>query len=213
MPIDWNAVSSALKLSRDGENLKALAKLSELMPGAESDNDRVALLLGQASCHAHLGNAAKSAELLELAKKYAGEDKLLLSQVALSEASLHALRREYEVACEQYKSIKSEYHDLLTRPEHEDFAVELNSRLACTLVDAQHYNDALPLFRKLFENTAVDDKQRLQLFFSFALFRMGRSEEAQPLLFEAAKGEDPKLAQAALGYLAEIEKADRGRLA
>jgi tetratricopeptide (TPR) repeat protein len=209
LPIDWNVLSSALQLSRDGENLKALARISELMTDAESDIDRAALVLGQATCHSHLGNASKSAELLRLARKYAGEDRLILSQVALSEASLHALKREYEAACGQYKSIKSEYHDLLVRPEHEDFAMELDSRLACTLVDAERYNEALPIFRKLFEHTTLEDKQRLQLFFSFALFRTGRITEAQPILFEAARGEDRNLAQTALGYLAKIEKFDQ----
>ena len=211
LPIDWNVFSCALQLSRDGENLKALATISDLMTEAESDADRAALALGQSSCHSHLGNTAKSAELLELAKKYAGDDRVMLSQVELSEASLRAQRREYEVACQQYESIKLEYRDLLIKPEHEDFRMELDSRLACVLVDAGRCNEALPIFAKLFECTALEDKQRLQLFFSFALFRTGRTVEAQPLLFEAARGEDRKLAQTALEYLAEIEKTGRGQ--
>jgi hypothetical protein len=48
-------------------------------------------------------HGAVVAELLELAKKYAGEDRLALSQVALSEASLHALERKYEAARKDYR--------------------------------------------------------------------------------------------------------------
>ena len=129
----------------------------------------------------------------------------LLSQVALAEASLDAQNKEYGLACQKFVSMKSEYRDLLA--EHDDFALELDSRLACAFVDAKRYGDAVPVFRRLFERQELEDKQRLQVFFSVALISTGQIAEAQPLLVAATKGGDATLSKTALEYLTGIEKA------
>jgi tetratricopeptide (TPR) repeat protein len=204
--VDWTVFASALQDSRDGQNLRALAVLSRLMPEAESDSDRAAIVLGESSCYSRLGDLGKSRELLELAKTYAQGDRSVFSQVALAEASLCTLSKEYELACEKFASVKSAYHDLLVQPEHDDFALELDSRFACALVDVGKFSEAVPLFRKLFERDGLEDRQRLQVYFSVALARTGHFSEAQVLLFEAAKGKDAALCQTALEYLARFEK-------
>ncbi len=131
MAVDWKVVASALQDSRGGHNLKALAVLSGLMQKAESDSDRAAIVLGEVSCHSQLGNVAKSRELLKSAKMYAQGNRIALSQVALAEASLDAQGKDYELACEKFASLKLKYHDLLVQTEHDDSAVELDSRYAC----------------------------------------------------------------------------------
>ena len=205
MSIDWNVVTSALHDSRDGHSLKALAILSGLMSEAESDIDRAAILLGESSCHAQLGNIAKSRELLESARTYSQGNRVALSQVSLAEASIDAQCKDYKLACEKFASVKSEYQDLLVQTEHDDFSVELDSRYACAHVDAGEFSAAVPLFRKLFERDELEDRQRLQVYFSLALWRLGHGGEAKSLLFEAAKGQDTALSQTALEYLAEID--------
>jgi len=100
LPVDWNLFASALQHSRDGHNLKALAVLSALIGDAETDSDRAAIVLGEASCYSQLGDIAKSRELLESARIYAQEDRGVLSQVNLSEAILYALEKKYDLACE-----------------------------------------------------------------------------------------------------------------
>jgi tetratricopeptide (TPR) repeat protein len=201
LPVDWNVVASALQHSRDGQNLKALAILQGAMQEAETDRDRAAIVLGEASCYSQLGNIMRSRELLESAKTFAGADRAVLSQVELSEASLDALEKKYGIACEKFAALKSKYHDLLVQPENDDFALELDSRLACTLVDAGKCSEAIPIFRQIFERGELEDKQRLQVFFGAALLRVGRSAEAQPILFEAARGANTELSQTALQYL------------
>ena len=129
-----------------------------------------------------------------------------MSQVALSEASLYAQEKKYDLACEKFVEVKSEYQDLLAQPEHEDFALELASRLSCALVDAGKYCEAVPIFREVFERIELEDKQRLQVFFGVALMRSGNAAEAQAVLFEAAKGKS-QLSKTALEYLSEIETA------
>ncbi len=205
MPIDWNILHSALQQSRDGHNLKALAVLSALMHDAETDSDRASIVLGEASCYSQLENVAKSRELLELAKTYANADRAVMSQVALSEASLYAQEKKYDLACKKFAEVKSEYHDLLVLPENDDFALELDSRLGCALIDAGKYSEAVPIFREIFKRNELEEKQRLQVFFGVALMRSGKAGEAQSLLFEAAKGNNAELSQTASGYLSEIE--------
>jgi tetratricopeptide (TPR) repeat protein len=130
-----------------------------------------------------------------------------MSQVALSEASLYVQEKKYDLACERFAQVKSEYHDLLVLPEHDDFALALDSRLACALVDAGKYSEAVPIFREIFKRNELEDKQRLQVFFGVALMRSGNAGEAQSLLFQAAKGSNTELSQTASGYLSEIETA------
>jgi Flp pilus assembly protein TadD len=144
---------------------------------------------------------------LESAKTYAQGDRIVISQIALAQASLSAQEKKYEMACEEFATLKSEYHDLLVQPEHEDFALELDSRLGCALVDAGKFSEAVTIFREIFKRNELEDKQRLQVFFSVALMRLGKAAEAQSLLFEAAKGRNAELSQTALGYLSEIETA------
>ena len=123
---------------------------------AESDSDRAAIILGEASCYSQLGDLVKSRELLELAKVHAQGDRNVLSQVDFAEASLYALKKDCELACERFLSLKSKYHDLLT--ENDDFASELDSRLACALVDAGKYTEAVPIFEALFQREQLEDK-------------------------------------------------------
>jgi tetratricopeptide (TPR) repeat protein len=207
LPVDWNLVQSALQQSRDGHHLKALSILAALMQDAETDSDRAAIVLGEGSCYSQLENTAKARERLEVAKTYAKADRLAMSQVALSEASLYAQEKKYDLACEKFTELKSEYHDLLVQPEHEDFALELDSRLGCALVDAGRHREAVSIFREIFERSGLEDKQRLQVFFGTALMRSGNAAEAQAVLFEAAKGKSAELSKTALEYLSEIETA------
>jgi hypothetical protein len=85
--------------------------------------------------------------------------------------------------------------------------LELASRLGCALVDAGKYSEAVPIFREVFKRSELEDKQRLQVFFSVALMRSGNAAEAQSLLFEAARGSNTELSQTALECLSEIETA------
>jgi hypothetical protein len=75
------------------------------------------------------------------------------------------------------------------------------------LVDAGKSSEAVQIFREIFKRNELEDKQRLQVFFSVALMRSGKAAEAQSLLFEAARGRNAELSQTALGYLSEIETA------
>jgi tetratricopeptide (TPR) repeat protein len=173
------------------------------MQDAETDSDRAAIVLGEASCYSQLENVAKSRERLEVAKTYGKADRAVMSQVALSEASLYAQERKYSVACEKFTELKLEYHDLLVQPAHEDFALELDSRLGCALVDAGRYSEAVSMFRVIFERSELEDKQRLQVFFGTALLRSGNAAEAQAVLFEATKGKSAELSKTAGEYLSE----------
>jgi tetratricopeptide (TPR) repeat protein len=201
LAVDWNAVNSAMQRSRDGDHLQAIAMLSALLFDCDSNRDRAAILLSQSSCYSRLQNIAKSRELLESARMCAREHRDLLSQVEMSEAALYAINDQDDLACERFAFVKSEYSDLLALPENDDFAAELDSRLACALVDAGKYNDAIELFRALFKRDELDDKQRLQLYFGVAHLRSGNLSEAQSQLFEAMSGSDPNLAQSASDYL------------
>jgi tetratricopeptide (TPR) repeat protein len=154
-----------------------------------------------------LQNIAKSRELLEAARMCASEHRDLLSQVEMSEGSLFSLNHEHETACEKFFHVKAEYRDLLAKPENDDFALELDSRLACSLVDVGKYSEAIQLFQELFKRDNLEDKQRLQLFFGVALLRAGRPSEAKPYLFEAMTGSDSELAQSASDYLSGSGKA------
>lgn len=202
MAVDWRIFDTALQQSRDGNHLKAISTLSALMSDAESNRDRAAILLGQSSCYSQAGNIAKSRELLESAKMCAEDERDLLSQVAMSEGSLYELNDEHDLACEKFASVKSDYKDLVAQSD--DFAVELDSRLACALCGAGRYVESIRLFEGLFKRENLEDKQRLQVFFAFALIQTGRLSEAQPLLFQAMTGSDSSLAQTASDYLSKI---------
>lgn len=203
MPVDWKSFNSALLKSRDGHHLAAIESLSVLMSDVDTNSDRAAILLGQASCYSRLGNLTKSRELLESAKMCGVGDREVLSQIELCEGSQLALSKEHEAACEKFAYVKSEYADLLAKPENEDFALELDSRLACSLVDTGKYGEAIRLFRELFKRENLDDKQRLHLFFGVALLRAGIPSEARSHLIQAKAG-NPDLAHAASDYLSKI---------
>jgi tetratricopeptide (TPR) repeat protein len=204
LAVDWNAINSAMQQSRDGNHLQAIAMLSALLSDCESNSDRATILLSQSSCYSRLQNIAKSRELLESARMCAIEHRDLLSQVEMSEPALYALNGQDDLACEGFASVKSKYRDLLALPEHDDFAAELDSRLACALVDVGKYNDAINLFQALLKRDELDDKQRLQLYFGIAQLRTGNLSEARSNLFEAMSGSDPSLAQSASDYLSSI---------
>jgi len=167
LSVDWKILGTAFQQSRDGNHLKAISTLSALLSEAESNSDRAAILLGQSSFYSRAGNTAKSWELLESAKMRAQEDRVLLSQVAMSEGSLYAQNDQLDLACEKFASVKSEYKDVLARPENDDFAVELDSRLACALYEAGKNVEAIQLFEGLFKREKLEDKQRLEVFFCF----------------------------------------------
>lgn len=209
MSVNWKAVDTALQQSRHGNHLGAISALSALLPEADSNADRAAILLTESSCYSQAGNILKSRELLESARMCAREDRVLLSQVEMSEGSLHAQNKEYDFACEKFAAVKSEYRDLVCLPEHNHFAVELDSRLACALYEAGRYLEAVDLFEGLFQRENLEEKQRLQLWYGFALIRAGRYSEAQAPLFEASTGSDPGLAQTASDYLSGIGKPSR----
>jgi tetratricopeptide (TPR) repeat protein len=175
--------------------------LSALLSDCDSNGDRAAILLSQSSCYSRLQNFAKSRELLEAARMCALDHRDVLSQVEMSEGSLLSLTREHEAACEKFFHVKAEYSDLLAKPENDDFALDLDSRLACSLVDAGKSSEAIKLFQELFKRDDLEDEQRLQLFFGVALLRAGRPSEAKPHLFEAMTGSDPELTQSASDYL------------
>lgn len=192
-----------MQQSRDGNHLQA-ALLSALLPDCDSDRDRAAILLGQSSCYSRLQNIAKSRELLESAKMCAIEHRDLLSQVEMSEAAIYALEDRDDLASQGFASVKSRYSDLLALPENDDFATELDSRLACAWVDVGRYDDAIELFRALLKRDQLDDKQRLQLYYGVAQLRTGNVSEARFHLFEAMSGNDPGLAQSASDFLSSI---------
>lgn len=204
LAVDWNAVNSAMQQSRDGNDLQAIALLSALLSDCDSNRDRAAILLSQSSCYSRLHNIAKSRELLESARICATGHRDLLSQIEMSEGSLLAQDKNYESACARFFLVRAEYGDLLAQPENEDFALELNSRLACALVDAGKYSEAIQRFYELLAHDKLGDKQRLQLYLGVALLRAGKLSEAQPHLFEAMSGNDPGLAQSASDYLSSI---------
>src|SRR5689334_24046391 len=96
LAVDWNAVNSAMKQSRDGNHLQAIAMLSVLLSHCDSNGERAAILLSQSSCYSRLQNIAKSRELLESAKMCAIEERDLLSQVEMTEGALYALDTQYD---------------------------------------------------------------------------------------------------------------------
>jgi len=49
--------------------------------------------------------------------------------------------------------------------------MELDSRLACALYEAGKYVEAIQFFEGLFKREKLEDKQRLQVSFAFALIR------------------------------------------
>ncbi len=205
LSVDWNVFHSALQQSREGHNLKALAVLSALIQDEDTGTDRAAIVLGEASCYSQLGERHEIKRAFGICQDSRTRGSTLMSQVALAEASLLAQEKHYDVACEQFATLKSEYHDLLIQPEHDDFALEVDSRLGCALVDARRYSDAIKIFSDIFKHNELEDKQRLQVFFGCALIRSGRAAEAQSLLVEAARGRNAELSKTASEYLAESE--------
>jgi tetratricopeptide (TPR) repeat protein len=201
LAIDWELHASAMQRI-DGREVETIAFLSSLLPDAETDSERATILMGESSCYCALGDFAKTFELLESAKKLAQDDRAILSQVELSEAGARVAHGESELACRQYFSIKSEYHDLLA--EDEEFAVELDSRLACALVQVGRNREAIPLFRKVIENPNVE-MQWLQLFLGAALANVDEAAEARLHLYAAAKGQNSKWSKSALEHLSAME--------
>jgi hypothetical protein len=203
--VDWNKHALAMQCSQDGDHAKALSILADLMQEAETDRDKCAILLGQASCYSRKWELDKSLELIVLAKEHAGLERDLLLHVARVEASLHACKRQSDLACKEYASLKAEYRDLLEGDE--DSSVDVDSRFACTLVDAGRYRESIPIFKKLFQRPGLEDLQRLQLYFGIALANSDAGAEGQQFLFSAAKGNDRLLAESALEHLTALTQA------
>jgi tetratricopeptide (TPR) repeat protein len=203
--VDWNKHAQAVRLSRDGDPAQALSILDELMQEAETEQDKCAILLGQASCYSRKWELDKSLELILQAKEHAGVSRDLLLQVARVEASIHACKRQSDLACKEYTSLKAEYRDLLERDE--DSAVDVDSRFACTLVDAGRYRESIPIFKKLLQRDGLEDLQRIQLYLGIALVNSDAVAEGQQLLFSAAKGSDASLAESALEHITALKQA------
>lgn len=201
MPIDWELQASAMQRS-EGNELETIAFLSSLLTEAETDAERAALILGEASCYCSLGKLEKTFELLESAKKLAQGDRAVLSQIVFSEATTHAINGEAELACSQYLSIRSEYTDLLR--EDEEFGVELDSRLACALVEVGRDDESLPLLRKVIDHPHAE-KQWIQLYLAIALMNTGKTAEARLHFFAAAKGQNAKWSKSALEHLSAMD--------
>jgi tetratricopeptide (TPR) repeat protein len=203
--VDWNKHAQAVRLSRDGDPAQALSILDELMQEAETEQDKCAILLGQAGCYSRQWELDKSLELILQAKEHAGVSRDLLLQVARVEASIHACKRQSDLACKEYTSLKAEYRDLLEGDE--DSAADVDSRFACTLVDAGRYRESIPIFKKLLQRDGLEDLQRIQLYLGIALVNSDAVAEGQQLLFSAAKGSDASLAESALEHITALKQA------
>ncbi len=193
-----------MQLSRDGDHSNALALLTKLLADAETDTDRAAILMGQATCYSHIWEMDKCFELIEYAANLASGDRNLRLHIARSRASAYALKRQFEESCCQFAALKSEFQDLLA--EDEDSAVEVDSRFACTLVDARRYRDAIPMFENLFRRPELDDLQRLQLYFGIALANTSNIAKGKEFLFQASKGSNASLSESALEHLSALEQ-------
>jgi tetratricopeptide (TPR) repeat protein len=168
------------------------------MNDAESNADRAAILLGKATCYSHVRDVTKALEFIEAAKRLAAGHREIMLQIGMSDASLHVLTKEYELACEKFGAVKKEYSDLLA--EDSESAVELDSRFAGALADAGRYGEAIPVLRRLLDRPELPDRQWLQIYLGTALASTGNSKEAQQMYLSAASGPDSNLAQTALEY-------------
>jgi tetratricopeptide (TPR) repeat protein len=204
MAVDWTLAHEAYSCSRSGDIASAIDVFSRLMEDAESDRDRAVILLGKATCYSHVGDVSKSLEFINSAKKLAAEHRDIMSQIAMSDAGLRVLTKEYSLACEKFRAVRAEYADFLA--EDDEFAVELDSRFAAALVDAGRCEEAIPILQRLLSRAELPDRQWLQIYLGTALANTGRAQEAQTLYFAAANGPDSKLAQTALEYASTAEQ-------
>lgn len=219
MALDKTVLETARRHLHDGDALKALALIKGLTPDAETVSDCVTLLFAQATCYARLNDIDMALDLVATTKEIVRGDRqdlsqperpglseaerLTLSQLELLEATLYANRDQYDRACELFASMKVNYSDLLAADK--EFAAALDSRIACALVEAKRYDQAIPIFRTLLERPEVENKQRLQVSFGIALLCTGHRSEAQSAFFSAVMGDDDESKQMAWKYLAEFE--------
>jgi len=63
MPVDWDAVSNAIRLGKSPERAaEALKLLVSFEPNCESNRDRAAVCIGQAMCFSNLGQLPQASE-------------------------------------------------------------------------------------------------------------------------------------------------------
>ncbi len=204
MAFDWTSYSEAVRLATTGHPEEGLSRLDSLDATAESEVEQGALLLGKSTCYAHLHELQRSLALLDAAKRLSTNDRQLLSQIEFSQANCAALMGDHDRACNQYAEIRRNYRDLLSDPESNDFAEELDARHAYALVDAKRYREAMSLLRPLIASGTYDDLQRVQLYMGVALSAAGESHEAHLQLTAAARGTDQGLSQQALEHLTTL---------
>jgi Flp pilus assembly protein TadD len=207
MAVDWKLFGDAMHKANSGDPMESLQIIANLEPMVESDTERAVLLSGKATCCARLGKMEESRSLILQAKALVKEDRLLRSQVELSEASHYALTGHAELACEQYGRISSEYADVLAKPEHRDFQQELLSRYGYALVHAERFTEAVATLRYALNIAEVTEVQRIRLYLGIALAAEGQAQEAQVELSAAAAGDDVELSKIALERLAGLKTA------
>lgn len=203
--MDWDRHQRAVAILSDGEVGKALSEFQEMRGQATTPIDAAVLGLNLATCYSQLGDLDAAFECLTKAKlDLFGADRLIESQIAMSEAALHVLRSEYEIANRQYSTIAEKYQDLLADPQHHDFKKEFLARRAIAMVHCGLNREAATLFKDLFRLEHVEDEQRIRLYFGAALIGIGRFADARQQLSLAAIGDNHELRENALKWINEL---------
>jgi len=202
MPVDWAAVSEAIRLGTIGRTAEGLRLLIAQEASCESDRDRAAICNGKAMCYAHLANFAEAFAQITAAKQFAGTERDLMLQIGLAEAATHVLTAQYPTACDLYQHIAAAYGDLLA--EDRESAQEFRERFGYVLVHVKQYDEAIRIFQQLLSLGPVLDEQRVRLFLGAALAAKGRSQLARIELDLAAKGPDPELSKDAQGRIMSL---------
>lgn len=199
MPVDWVAVSEAIRLGTTGRATEGLQLLMSHEATCESDRDRAAICNGKAMCYAHLGNFSEALAQIKTAKLLAGTERDLMLQIELAEAATRVLSSDYQIACALYEHIAVTYSDVLA--EDHDSAQEFQERFGYALFYCERYRDAVRVFQRLLTSKSTQDEQRIRLFLGAALAMSGDLRDGRRELELAAKGPDPKLSQDALNWL------------
>ena len=204
MPVDWAAVSEAIRLGTTDRAAEGLRLLIGYEATCESDRDRAAICNGKGMCYAQLGNFHEALARIHAAKQLAGTERDLMLQIELAEAATRGLTAEYQSSCDLYERISESYSDLLTSdPES---AQEFDERYGYALVHVERYEEAVRIFQRLLQSTPIKGEQRVRFYLGAALAALGHRREAQSELEQAAKGTDPKLAKDALARLSTFNR-------
>lgn len=204
MPVDWAAVSEAIRLGTTGRAAEGLRLLIAHEATCESDRDRAAICNGKGVCYAHMGNFNEALAQILAAKQLAGTERDFVLQIDLAEAATRGLTAEYQTACDLYERIAAKYSDLLA--EDPESAQEFGERYGYALVHVERYEEAVRIFRRLLQSNPIEGEQRVRLYLGTALAALGHWHEAQIELELAAKGTDPGLAKDALARLSTFNR-------